>query len=253
MSEKKSFAATLADLKGEARPPRASLQGLSDLSSRETERLKPVWERLPLDRRRWAAQALSDLAEDNIELHFAAVFKVLLFDPDPEVRQAAVEGLWESDDLAVADYLLGILNDDASDEVRAAAASALGHFAYLAEMGDLPADMAARMRAALLAAVHGQAPLDVRRRAVEAVGFISNDAEVWKVIAAAYASPEPTMRASAVFAMGRNCDARWLQDVLKEMDSDDPQMRFEAARAAGEIEDRRAVPKLLRLLVDSDT
>jgi HEAT repeat protein len=36
------------------------------------------------------------------------------------------------------------------------------------------------------------------------------------------------------------------------MESDDPQMRFEAARAAGEIEDKRAVPRLLRLLVDED-
>jgi HEAT repeat protein len=29
-------------------------------------------------------------------------------------------------------------------------------------------------------------------------------------------------------------------------------MRFEAARAAGEIEDKRALPRLLRLLVDDD-
>ncbi|MHB1416660.1 MAG: HEAT repeat domain-containing protein, partial [Chloroflexota bacterium] len=64
--------------------------------------------------------------------------------------------------------------------------------------------------------------------------------------------PDPRMRTSAVFAMGRSCDLQWLADLLHEMESDDPQMRFEAARAAGELEDPRAVPRLLRLLFDPD-
>ena len=57
---------------------------------------------------------------------------------------------------------------------------------------------------------------------------------------------------SAVFAMGRNMDARWQQTVLDELDSDAPGMRYEAARAAGEMTLEDALPMLARLIDDED-
>jgi HEAT repeat protein len=40
--------------------------------------------------------------------------------------------------------------------------------------------------------------------------------------------------------------------VLKEMDNDDPEMRYEAATAAGELGEAETVPRLLELTVDTD-
>lgn len=252
MNKKQTLDDSLVQIRSSGRPALSSLRGLSGLDRRAVERLREAWPSLPLERRRWAASALAQLAEDNFEFEFSAAFAVLLGDEDAEVRRAAVEGLWESEDENIAEQMLAILSDDASPEVRAAAASALGHFAYLAEMEEVRPDIAKRTRQGLLAAIEGDNPLEVRRRAVEAVGFISADADIHHVIDRAYKSSDQEMRTSAVFAMGRNCDERWLPILLREMESDDPQMRFEAARASGEIEDKRAVPRLLRLLVDPD-
>ena len=38
---------------------------------------------------------------------------------------------------------------------------------------------------------------------------------------------------SAVHAMGRSADPDWLPTIIEEMHSDDSEMRFEAATAAG--------------------
>jgi len=61
------------------------------------------------------------------------------------------------------------------------------------------------------------------------------------------------MRESAVFAMGRNADPVWTETVLAEMLSESPSMRYEAARAAGEMQLRRAVTRLIALVQDPDT
>jgi HEAT repeat protein len=52
--------------------------------------------------------------------------------------------------------------------------------------------------------------------------------------------------------MGRSCDKQWEPVVLDELDSDIPELRFEAARTAGELELISAVPALGEMLEDED-
>nr|MBP7694601.1 HEAT repeat domain-containing protein [Anaerolineales bacterium] len=135
--------------------------------------------------------------------------------------------------------------------VRATAASALGRFVYLGEMEELPAKQARRVEDALLAVIAGPDELEVRRRALEAVAFSSRP-EVTELITQAYASPELLARVSAVFAMGRNSDERWNAPVLAELESLQPELRFEAARAAGELELAEAVDALQKMVEEGD-
>jgi HEAT repeat protein len=93
--------------------------------------------------------------------------------------------------------------------------------------------------------------IDVRRRALEAISNSSLEI-VDEAIQEAYSGDERRMQVSAVFAMGRSCDPQWSDFVLRELTSDDPEMRYEAARAAGELEIAEAVPHLTRLGLDSD-
>ena len=44
----------------------------------------------------------------------------------------------------------------------------------------------------------------------------------------AYYSSELDFQASALYAMGRNCNPSWLPLLLKELHSPNPQLRFEA-------------------------
>jgi HEAT repeat protein len=58
--------------------------------------------------------------------------------------------------------------------------------------------------------------------------------------------------ASALFAMGRSANECWQDQVLAMLESNLPILRQEAARAAGELEIRDAVPLLIELLDDPD-
>ncbi|MBI3968447.1 MAG: HEAT repeat domain-containing protein [Chloroflexi bacterium] len=234
-------------------PARAELQGLSDLTPRQLIGFDSVWLQAAPERRRWVTQTLVDLAEDNVELIFDAVFKRLLADTDVEVRRSAIEGLWENRDRTLADRLLELLRSDPDESIRAASASSLGRFASLIEMRQLDEATSGRVRSGLLdVARNSSDSLEVRRRAVESLGFISGDAEILGLLAAAYADPVVRMRASALFAMGRNCDERWLDILLSALNSEENELRFEAARACGELEDERAVPYLVPLLTEDE-
>jgi HEAT repeat protein len=91
----------------------------------------------------------------------------------------------------------------------------------------------------------------VHRRAVEALGFSSRK-EVPPLIEKAYASKNSDWQITALFAMGRSANSRWNSRVLKMLDHTKPDIRAEAAGAAGELEIADAKPALFDLLQDSD-
>jgi HEAT repeat protein len=61
------------------------------------------------------------------------------------------------------------------------------------------------------------------------------------------------MRISAVFAMGRTTDQAWAGTVLAELETEDPEMRYEATRACGEMQLIEATSLLAQLVTDTDT
>jgi HEAT repeat protein len=52
--------------------------------------------------------------------------------------------------------------------------------------------------------------------------------------------------------MGRSANTDWNPLVLAMMDHESPDIRFEAARAAGELEISEALPQLMQLTEDDD-
>jgi HEAT repeat protein len=75
---------------------------------------------------------------------------------------------------------------------------------------------------------------------------------VKKAITEAYQGHNSRLRTSAIYAMGRNCDHSWLPVLLKELGSADPEMRYEAATACGELGEEKAALYLTGLLNDPD-
>ncbi len=230
----------------------AKLYALSNLERGDWARFEAAWPKLPDERRRAAMRHLVDITETNFEVNFGSVFRLGLTDPDATVREAAIDGLWEEEDLTLIATLVAMLQRDSSASVRAMAASALGRFVYLDEIEEIPHAKVEPLLQALRAVISAPGePLEVRRRAVEALSF-SSAGDVPGIIRDAYASPDEKMRISAVFAMGSSADDQWIETVIAELDSPSPVMRYEAARAAGELEARNAVPALARLLDDPD-
>jgi len=238
---------------GEGDSPSAVQVGqLSGLAPGESSAFFAEWAKLPAERRRAVLRVALQLAEDSVEMDFGTVFKACLSDSDPNVRATAIEGLWEDEEFRTADRLAKMLRNDADEGVRVAAALSLARFALLGEIGSLYKSAAERVHAALFAAATDQTEsVEVRRRAIEAVGVLE-DSDVEALLEASYRDDNPKMRASAVYAMGRSGDERWLPTILKEMESDEPEFRFEAARAAGQLDSPRVVVPLINLLKDDD-
>jgi HEAT repeat protein len=248
-----TFSAALAHLQeSQTTLSPGALGALSGASKKDLIAFARSWIDLPAERRRRAAQLMVELAEQNIELDFNVLYRHLLTDEDPQVRARGIEGLWEDEDPALVKPLVAFLRSDPAAVVRAAAADALGRFVLLAEYGRLHKIDVALIGEALLATIRSALEdLMVRCRAVEALAYWSQ-AIVRDVIVTAYADEAPEMRASAVAAMGRTADHYWSKLSASELDSLDARMRFEAARTAGELENRSVAPRLVALLDDLD-
>ncbi len=229
-----------------------ALSALSGAGKKELNAFAQTWIALPLERRRRAARLMVELAEQDFKLDFNLLYRYFLADDDAPIRAAGIEGLWEDEDAALVKPLIGFLRSDPDPGVRAAAADALGRFVLLGEYGRLPENQTALISEALLATTRSaNEDLVVRCRALEALAYWGDDI-VREVIAAAYEDDMPEMRASAVAAMGRSADPYWRKTAQDELESPDGRMRFEAARAAGELENREATPRLIELLDDPD-
>jgi len=230
----------------------SSLAQLSSLSSEELKPLDEAWETIEPKRRRQIMYRLVELAEENIELNFDSIFKSRLKDSDEEVRSAAIEGLWESEETSLIDQLINLLEQDSSWKVQAVAATALGKFALLAELRKLRSSHKSKISKALLTTINdGDKPLEVKRRALEAAAPLSLP-QMKQAITEAYNSSDPRLKISALFAMGRSCSRSWLPILLRELTSTDAEMRYEAAGACGELGEKEAVPYLIELVSDHD-
>jgi len=228
------------------------LQRLSGLSPEQAGQLAARWPGIDVRRRRRILQELLDLAEDNVELSFDAVFRCALEDDDGEARLAAVRGLWEHESPDLIDSLSALTEKDDAAAVRAEAALALGRFVLLFELGRLRERHFERASAALRRVIDKTDEIEeVRARAIEAIG--PHDAAwVRQAVTQAYESGSHRLKASAVHAMGRSAEARSLPLLTRELASDEAELRYEAAVASGFLADEAAVPGLVPLVTDPD-
>ena len=246
--------AALHDIQATAADPSARLpvEGLSDLSRAGAACLRANWPDLPHDVRLRVARQMLEEAEAHVERDYTRAMFVAFADVAPEVRVAALEGLWEDASSALLEQLLSEIADEPNDELRAAEAEALGRFALLAEMGDLNLALSERVRETLLTIIDSDETPTVRQRALESVGYLSGDADVVAAIDDAYHSGSQELRVSALRAMGRQADQRWVETIGREFSSREPELRFEAARSAGQNGDPRFVPGVIDLTEDED-
>lgn len=245
-----TIAQALEDLATADLPPLDALQALSDLDSSSLDEFKHGWPGLPEAKRLATLQALGELAEDSFALDINAVSRAALDDPAEAVRAAAIRNLWEDQGEDLIDPLLNYLAHDAAEAVRAAAATALGIYVYLGETEELSEEQTRLIEDTLLEVFDGRDTLEVRRHALESLGF-SPRPEAVDAIDLAHESGDEFLRASALFAMGRSLDAeRWGESVTGDLSHSEPQVRFEAVRAAGELQLEEAVEGLGSLLHD---
>jgi len=213
----------------------SSLADLSNIIPEELSFLKEVWPTIKPERRRQIVSRLVELAEDNFELDFDSTFKNCLSDQDAEVRSKAIEGLWENEEPSLINTLIALMEQDNSKEQQ-----------------KLRPAYTSKMYRALLAALNDRSkPIEVKRRALEAIAPLDSP-EVEKTIGEAYRSSNHRLRVSSIYAMGKNGNPSWLSILLNEAGSPDSEIRYEVARACGELGEEEAVPYLIELTADPD-
>lgn len=237
----------------EGRISASAVRFLSDLSRAEQAIVRRYWLDLPLDQRSQIVTTLAEMAEMSVDLDFRRVFLVALDDNQERVVAAAIDGLWEDESPGLLRRLIELYQSHQSELVKTTILRSLARFALLMVTGKIDEADAPQLRPLLLkTAADPTTSVEQRRRALEAVAVFTNDETIKELIAAAAGAPQLETRASALFAMGRNLDPVWLEPVLAALASPAPMLRYEAARASGELGSQRAVPGLLEMLSDSD-
>lgn len=227
------------------------LYRLSDLEPDELEQLRSVWAELPLWRRKALMEDVEELGSSDFLLDFTALGQMTLEDSDPAVRLLAVRTLWEYEETGLISVFLELIQKEKDCDVRAAAATALSRFIYAGEIDEIPPARLRAIEETLLKLTREDETDQVRRLALESLGFSSRE-EVAPLIEEAFLSSDKHWKASALLAMGRSANQAWKPSVMSMLTSSIPILRAEAARAAGELEIRESVPFLLELLDDPD-
>jgi HEAT repeat protein len=243
-----SFSQVLAALLNDSQVfPAAYLHQFSDLDGVDLESLKTIWPQVNPTRRAALLEDLEDLAETDTLVLFDSLAALGLKDGDPRVRRTAIRLLWDSEDDDFAAIFSDMMVNDPDMRVRAAAASGLGKFIYLGELEEIPEGILHQVEENLIRTIGGQDDMEVRRRALEAIGY-SGRSEVPELIRAAYHNGEQKWLVSALFAMGRSADDKWGPEVTPMLRHSQLEVQIEAVRAAGELAlDAARRPMLLML------
>jgi len=163
------------------------------------------------------------------------------------------------DDAIAAELLRLATGNDQPEELRMQAAISLGPGLELADIDgfDNPEDMPLseamfqKIRTTLRRLYQdAAAPKDVRRRALEAA---VRAPEAWHegAVRAGFATDDPDWRLTAVFCM------RWISgfdaEIVAALESDDPDLHYEALHAAGNWCVEAAWPQIVAMIESPDT
>jgi HEAT repeat protein len=190
--------------------------------------------------------------------HALTLLRSLLDDADAEVRAEAIACLWNDPDPKWIDILMGKATEDVHAEVRAHAISALGRYVFEGEAATFedwdkhdiaitPQDYVRVSDFLFRIAQDPEEPTEARRYAIEALAFRGEDPDVLDLIEWAYLHRDRRLKVSAIFSMARNGDPKWTDYILAELHSEDPEIQYEAVRAAGELGLQEATEALIEI------
>ncbi len=225
------------------------LYRLSDLPPDELDALQKIWGQVSIHRRQTLLEDLEHLTETNNLLSFEAIFCFALHDKDALVRFYALRAIEAFDTNYLVPQFLELLTEDKNIDVRAVTASILGKYIYRGELDKLDKKTQRKIEQKLLAIIESGEKQRVRRCALEALGY-SPLPEVAEHITKAYQSEDEEWVASALFAMGRSLDNCWDEKIISNIHHQNPKVRAEAIRAAGELGLEDTVSDILRMLDD---
>ncbi len=228
------------------------IEQFSDLSRFAGSQLFERWNDIDLPVRLALVREMITQFETGGELHFDRALVASLADSEVDVKLLAFEGLTDTTDLSLLDWLVHHLRSESASTVRASGMRIAGQFVLASELGKLDADQAAMAQDLVLSVMQSDPDPEVRLQALESAAYLAGNPTVIAAIDDAWLSRSHDDQVSALRSMGRQGDARWSGIILNQFRSDEPELRFEAARAAATVGSQSIVPQLVDLTDDED-
>ena len=189
---------------------------------------------------------ITDFNDKESEGDFETLAKIGMSHSSETVRSNSVWLMRFSDDKSVAREILRLAEEDPSEYVQEKAIRVLGYFNELVSMGDrIP--LPAKTVFAKLESLLNSEKRNLRLAALEGLAF-SNLQELRPIIENYLNGDDKDERICALHAITNSLDESWEKKVLELLMDDDMDIQFEAIRAAGVLQIRKALPVLYSLL-----
>lgn len=232
-------------------PPRY-LYRLSDLPVEEVKSIEEIWPKIPDWRRRGLIEDTESMFEHDYLLSYESLYRIGIHDEDPLIRFISLRSLSEYEVKDLIPHFIELMKADPDAEVREISTVLLGKYIYMGEIEELSQYWMDKIIEQMMFVYHNEDEPAIRRKALEALGYSSND-RLPQMIHKAYQTGDTEWKASAINAMGKSYNKQFTKIILKELTSNSDLIRIEAIRAAGELEISDAVNELIENLEDSNS
>ncbi len=245
------FEKILETLKGgESALSEEEIRSLTDLADDQANAFHKIWDKLNDELKLQNMRAMLSAAAEDILLDYTAIVRTDLLSPNPTIRRIALHLMQDLRKSYFLEEVIRIARTDTDPEAKKDAIEILGFF-----LNDLISQKhqqhkLEKARSALLELVNAEQQ-DIRFCAMEALAYLDEEV-IHPLIRLCFTSHDPQTLASGLRAVQRSMRTQWQQDVLENLDHEDPAVRIEAIRAAGALQMQSALEKILLLLTQFD-
>ncbi|HPL57754.1 MAG TPA: HEAT repeat domain-containing protein [Flexilinea sp.] len=250
-NKKNKFSDILSELRENNRElTYKEIQSFSDLSEENLAQFRQTWNLLSNKRKEMFFELLLVEFMSNTLMDFSEIALIGLNDEDPIIRRGSLKLLMDNRKSYFLDRLISISKQDPDTEVRLDAISTLGYFLMDTDMAERGKNKAEKVLKTLESLMESPDKM-TRLRVMEALAYVDHPSII-PLVYASLTSDIDTEIASGLRAVQNSLNRRWAANVIENLDHPNPDVQYEAIKAVGELQLKRARNRILSLLARFD-
>ncbi len=226
------------------------LSAFSDLSAGNLDLLAKAWPGLSAVQKNYLFEGLYLHSQEDFVKDFSAMGFFGLKDVNPDIRRYALGLLLDCRQPSFIDLVVNVAEKDPDPDVRQAAIEILGQFVVDLELDVLPEEAGAKTLR-VLESLKDDPDQRIRWRTMEALAYMDHPL-VPEMIRSALSGENEEQLISGLRAIQHSLNKRWADTVLEYLDHPDLDVQVEAIKAAGMIPVRQAKKAIFKLLTVFD-
>ncbi|OQA24048.1 MAG: HEAT repeat protein [Chloroflexi bacterium ADurb.Bin344] len=250
-NKKNKFSDILSELRENNRElTYKEIQSFSDLSEENLAQFRQTWNLLSNKRKEMFFELLLVEFMSNTLMDFSEIALIGLNDEDPIIRRGSLKLLMDNRKSYFLDRLISISKQDPDTEVRLDAISTLGYFLMDTDTAERGKNKAEKVLKALESLMESTDKM-TRLRVMEALAYVDHPSII-PLVYDSLTSDIDTEIASGLRAVQNSLNRRWAANVIENLDHPNPDVQYEAIKAVGELQLKRARNRILSLLARFD-